>query len=142
MVERSKVDVDRSSPRRHWPQKASNAQAATAMSKGLVRSSLSKSCWSMVTVIGGRRGFLEEEGARFLAPLMTTCRRKPPFQVAPWALCHALRPESQFWMVLAEMHPASEAAYAQRTNSSAGNCRAVGTPSCLEKARKWVTCQE
>ena len=64
----------------------------------------------MAAVTRGRGGFLEEEGARFLAPLMTTCRRRPPFQGAPCALCHALRPDSQFWMVLAEMRPASEAA--------------------------------
>jgi hypothetical protein len=95
VVERSEADVARSSLRRHWPQKASNAQAATAASRGFIRSSPSKRCWSMVTVIGGRGGFLEEEGAKFLAPLMTTCRRRLPFHVAPWALCHALRPESQ-----------------------------------------------
>ena len=142
VVERSKVDVDRSSLRRHWPQKASNAQVATAASKGLVRSSPSKRRWSMATVIGGCGGFLEEEGARFLALLMTTCRCRPPFQVALWALCHALRPESRFWMVLAETRPASEAAYAHRTNSLAGNCSAAGTSSCLQKARKCVTCCE
>ena len=83
VVERSKEDIDRSSPRRHWPQKASNMQAATATSKGLVRSSPLNSCWSMAIVISGRRGFLEEDGARFLAPLMMTCRHRPLFQVAP-----------------------------------------------------------
>ena len=64
----------------------------------------------MATVIGGCGGFLEEEGAKFLAPLMITCKRKPPFQGAPCALCHTLRPDSWFWMVPAEMWPASAAA--------------------------------
>ena len=110
VVERSEADDDSSSPRRHCPQKASKAQAAMAASMGFVRSSPLKRSCSMATVIGGRGGFLEEEGARFLTPLTTTCKRKPPFQVAPWVLCHALRPESRFWMALAEMWPASEAA--------------------------------
>ena len=38
-------------------------QAVTAASNGFVRLSLSKRSWSMVTVIGGCGGFLEEEGA-------------------------------------------------------------------------------
>jgi hypothetical protein len=57
VVERSKADDDRSSPRRIWPQKASNAQAATAASIGFVRSSPSKRSCNMATVIGGRGGF-------------------------------------------------------------------------------------
>jgi hypothetical protein len=142
VVERSEADIDRSSPRRHCPQKASNAQVAMATSRGLVRSSPSKRCWSMATVIGGCGGFLEEEGARFLALLMTTCRCKPPFQGALWALCHALRPERRFWMLLAETCPASEAAYAQSMNSSAGNYNTAGTCSCLQKARKCLMCHE
>ena len=64
----------------------------------------------MATVIGGCGGFLEEERAKFLAPLMIICKHKPPFQGVLCALCYALRPNSQFWIVVAETWPTLEAA--------------------------------
>ena len=69
---------------------------ATATSIGFVRLSPSKRSCNMATVIGGCGGFLEEERAKFLALLMITCKHKPPFQGVLCALCHALRPNSQF----------------------------------------------
>ena len=85
---------------------------------------------------GGHGGSLEEEGAMFLALLTITHKHTPPFQVALWASCHALRPVSWFWMVLGERQPASEAAYAHSMNLSVGNCRLGGTCSCLQNLRK------
>ena len=89
VIERSEAADDRSSPSRHCPQKAIRAQAATAASFGCVRSRFSMRSRSMAVVMGGRGGSLEEEGAMFLAPLMITRTRMPPFQTALWALCQA-----------------------------------------------------
>src|SRR6266567_7201209 len=73
-VERSEDADGRSSLSWHWPQKAIRAQAATAASFGCERSRFSMRIWSMVTVMGGRGGRLEDGGAMFLAPLTTTRR--------------------------------------------------------------------
>ena len=59
------------SPRRHWPQKAVAAQAATAASKGEVRSRFSTSWDNMLALMGGRGGRVEFLGAELRTPLMT-----------------------------------------------------------------------
>ena len=82
VTERSEDAEERSSPSRHWPQKAIRAQAAMAASLGCVRSKFSMRSTSMAIVTGGRGGSMEEGGVRFLAPLTTTRKRMPPFQVA------------------------------------------------------------
>lgn len=68
-----KVDSERgnNSPRRHWPQKAVAAQVATAASNGEFKSNVCTSLDSMVAVMGGRGGRLEDPGARLLTPLRT-----------------------------------------------------------------------
>jgi len=81
-VDRSEAADERSSPSRHWPQKATRAQAAMAVSLGCERSRFSMRICSMAIVMGGHGGSLEEGGAMFLAPLTTTRKRMPPFQAA------------------------------------------------------------
>ena len=82
-MERSEDEEERSSPRRHCPQKASTAQAAIAVSMGCVRSRLLMRSLSMLVMIGGCGGFLEDAGVMFLAPFITTAHRCiPPFQGA------------------------------------------------------------
>src|SRR6267378_4894391 len=59
VTERSDEADARSSPSRHWPQKANSAQAATAASLGCVRSRFSMRNRSMAVMMGGRGGSLE-----------------------------------------------------------------------------------
>ena len=59
----------RSSPRRHWPQKAVAAQVAIAASTGVLRSRFSTSCESILALIGGHGRCFEPPGARLLTPL-------------------------------------------------------------------------
>ena len=54
----------KSSPKRHWPQKAIVAQAATAASKGELRSKPCTRSTSMVAFTGGRGACLEELRAK------------------------------------------------------------------------------
>jgi hypothetical protein len=65
---RGDAEGGKSSPRRHWPQKAATAHAATAASKGELRSRLSTSCESILALIGGRGGRFELSGARLRTP--------------------------------------------------------------------------
>jgi hypothetical protein len=53
----SKMDADdgSNSPKRHWPQKAVVAHAATAISNGELRSKWSMS-WEIILVLTGGRG--------------------------------------------------------------------------------------
>ena len=81
-MERSKDEEERSSLRQHCPKKASTAQAVIVASVGCVRSRLLMRSLSMLVVIGGHGGFLEDAGVMFLAPFITTCRCIPPFQGA------------------------------------------------------------
>ena len=135
VTERLVDDDDRSSPSQHYPQKAIKAQIAMAASIGCVRSRLLMRSWS-IAIVTGHGGSLEEEGAMFLALLTIMHKCTPPFQVALWALCHALRLVNWFWMVLEERWPASEVAYAHSMNLSVGNCRLGGTCSRLQNLRK------
>ena len=61
---RRRTEEGRSSPRRHWPQKAMVAQDATAMSKGESR----LRCWInwiiILAVTGGRSKCLDPRGVR------------------------------------------------------------------------------
>ena len=57
------MEGERSSPRRHCPQKAVVAHAATAASRGRLRSSLVISWDSILALIGGRSGCLQFLGA-------------------------------------------------------------------------------
>ena len=59
----------KSSPRRHCPQKAVTAQAATTASNGELRSRLSMSYEIILGLTGGRGECLEAPGARFQTPL-------------------------------------------------------------------------
>ena len=71
VVTRIDEEEGRSSPKRHWPQKAVVAQAAITASSGELRSRCSTSCKSIVALIGGRGGRLEPRGARLCTPLRT-----------------------------------------------------------------------
>ena len=64
-------DEGSSTPRRHWPQKAVTAHAATAASKGNDRSSPSMSWTIILALIGGRGGREEVPGAELRTPFKT-----------------------------------------------------------------------
>ena len=117
----------RSSPRRHWPQKAITAHAATAASKWEVRSSLSTNWDSILALIGGRNGRLELSGERLWTPLRTNRRQELPFHSMLCARCHAFRAARRLRGVVLACLPRLEAAKAHKTNSSAGKCRCSGT---------------
>ena len=68
---RFECDNGRSSPKRHWPQKAAVAHAATAASKGELRLRFWISRTSIVVLTGGRGTCLEEVGAELCTPLKT-----------------------------------------------------------------------
>jgi hypothetical protein len=78
-VDKSIRDEDRSSPRRHCPQKATEAVAATVASRGSLRLRPLIRDDSMMVLIGGRGGRREERGVRFLTPLRIKFSRGPPF---------------------------------------------------------------
>ena len=71
--ERGRVDDDkgRSSPRRHWPQKAVTAQAATAASNGELRSRFWTRRINIAALTGGRGACLDELGAKLCTPFNT-----------------------------------------------------------------------
>jgi len=92
-VDESVREEDKSSPRRHWPQKAMLAAAATAASRGSRRLRASIRDNNMVVLTGGRGGRREESGVRFLTPFKTKFSRKPPFQSTLCKMCQALRAE-------------------------------------------------
>lgn len=127
----------RSSPKRHCPQKAVQAQAATTASKGRSRSRLVISCDSMVAVTGGRGGRFEDMGARFWTPFKTYRRRMLPFHSRLWAMCQALRADKRARGVLPACLPELEAANAQSTNSSAGKRKDWGTFRESQKRMNW-----
>lgn len=141
-VDESVREEDRSSPRRHWPQKATLAAAATAASRGSRRSSASIRDDNMVVLTGGLGGRREESGVRFLTPLRMKLSRNPPFQMTLCRMCQALRAEMYLHTVSPDIRPAFEAAKAQRTNSLAGKRSSGGTSSRLQKSRKRVRAKE
>ncbi|CUA67877.1 hypothetical protein RSOLAG22IIIB_07570 [Rhizoctonia solani] len=65
------LDLPRSSPRRHWPQKHTAAAAKIAASSGESRSRLSCKNSIISADTGGRGGLFDESGDRFLTPRRT-----------------------------------------------------------------------
>ena len=129
-------EVGKSSPRRHCPQKAVAAQAATAASSGELRSRTPTSCAIIFALTGGRRGCLEDPGARLCTPLRTYRRRELPFHSMLCVTCHALRAEIWLRGVPPACLPKLEAANAHRTNSSVGKRKESGTRSESQKRMK------
>ena len=68
---RGKEDDGKSSPKWHWPQKATTAQAATAASKGKLILRPLMSCQSILELTGGWGGHLDLPGAWLWTPLRT-----------------------------------------------------------------------
>ena len=126
-------EMGSNSPKRHCPQKAVAAHAATATSRGESRSSCWTSCAIIFALTGGRGGRLDDPGAKLCTPFRTYRKRELPFHCILWATCHALSAESRFRGVLLACLPALEAANAHSTNSLAGNRIWTGTPSTSQK---------
>jgi hypothetical protein len=139
---RTDEDDGRSSPRRHWPQKAVVAHAATATSKGSLRSRRSTSCSIIAAFTGGRGRRFEPWGARLWTPLSTYLRRVLPFHSVLCATCHTFKADKWLRGVLRECTPALEAAKAHRTNSSAGKRRWLGTPSASQNCMNCLIAPE
>ena len=108
------------SPRRHWPQKATLAAAATAASRGSCRSSLIIREDNILMLTGGRGRRQEDRGVRFLTPFKMKLSREPPFHSTSCKTCQALRAEMYLHTIFPDSKPALEAAKAERTNLLAG----------------------
>jgi hypothetical protein len=138
MEERSvEADDGSNSPKRHCPQKAVAAQAATATSKLEVESRRLTSCVIIFAFTGGLGVRRELFGARLCTPLRTKRKRALPFHSMLCVTCQALRAERRLRGVLLECLPTLDAAKAHSTNSSAGNRKCSGTPS---KSQKRMNC--
>ncbi len=135
-VDKSVRDGANNSPKRHCPQNATLAVAATAASKGSWRSRAAIREDSMLTLTGGRGGRREERGVRFLTPFKMKLSREPPFHSTSCRICQALRAEMYLHTVFPESKPALEAAKAERTNSLAGKRSSGGMFSRLQNSRK------
>jgi hypothetical protein len=135
-------EEDKSSPRRHCPQKATLAMAATAASRGSWRSRAPTRDVNIVVLTGGRGRRREESGMRFLTLFRMKLSRNPPFHLTLCRMCQALRAEMYLHTVFPDIWPALEAAKAQRTNSLAGKRSSEGMFSWLQKLRKRVRAKE
>ena len=125
----------RSSPKRHWPQKAVTAQAATAASNGELRSSSWIRSPSIVALTGGRGSCLDEDGAKLCTPFNTYRKRVLPLHSTLCAACQALRAVIRLRGVPPACLLKLEAAKAHKTNSSAGKRMCSGTRSTSQNRR-------
>ena len=115
--------IGRSLPKRHWPQKAAQVQAATAASKERLRLRLVTNCESMRAVIGSQGMHFEVIGAKLCTLLRTWCSLVLPFHSKLWAECHAFSADSWARGVLPACLPVLEAVNVHSTSSSAGKRR-------------------
>ena len=114
-------EVGRSSPKRHWPQNAVTAQAATAASNGEPRSRFSTSWDNILALIGGRNGSLEVLGERLWTPFRTKRKGELPFHSMLCARCQAFRAERRLRSVVLACLPRLEAARRTRRLENAGD---------------------
>ena len=132
--EGAEEEIGRSLPKQHWPQKAVQAQAVTAVLKGKLRLRLVTNCKSMRAVIGSQDICFEVIGTKLCTLLRTWHSLVLPFHSKLWAECHAFRADSQVWGVLPACLLVLEAAKVHSTSSSVGKHRCQGMCNESQKA--------